>query len=430
MAFKERYQKRKEELLKDPSITRYNRDLFQKFFEWEEEKLKRQNGLPKLDEPSFKTLYEYINRLRNVNQWFRNKPWNNLTEKEIKQVYNDLEDGKITSRMGKRFEDRRSYYTKVFKSKPFQLAGLHDKVENALEFFTDKSKKDVRFINEDGFKRMLSFLQKPQHFVLFWLAWDIGENIASLLELRVKHFKRQVNKETKEIEYLIYLPEDTLKRSRQTRSEPTIHPKTVRYLDALFKYGREVEWRDEKGHIRRKPIPYKEDDFVFTFKYRQALQIFHSVVKRSGVKCEPHGQTPSWKDLRSGMACHLFAQGWHVEDINMRLGHSPQSKWLNTYVNYLAVNRKRAVKAHYSNNLEDIKNDLEESKQREKLTAQRLERQRLELEKLRTELDSVRHGKGFMVQLTEVIRQQQRMAKVLSQLTGRSFDIVLQRPRA
>ena len=133
--------------------------------------------------------------------------------------------------------------------------------------------------------------QKPQHFVLFWLAWDIGENIASLLELRVKHFKRQVNKDTKEIEYLIYLPEDTLKRSRQSRSEPTIHPETARYLDALFKYGREVESRDEKGHIRRKPIPYKEDDLVFTFKYRQALQIFHSVVKRSGVKCEPHGQT-------------------------------------------------------------------------------------------------------------------------------------------
>ena len=159
MAFKERYQKRKKELLKDPSVTRYNRDLFQKFFSWEEEKLKRQNGLPRLDEPSYKTLYEYINRLRNVNQWFKNRPWSKLTEKDIKQVYNDLEDGKITNRMGKRFEDRRGYYNKVFKAKPFQLAGLHDKAENALEFFTDRSKKDVRFINEDGFKRMLSFLQ-------------------------------------------------------------------------------------------------------------------------------------------------------------------------------------------------------------------------------------------------------------------------------
>ena len=33
---------------------------------------------------------------------------------------------------------------------------------------------------------------------------------------------------------------------------------------------------------------------------------------RSGAKCEPNGDKPSWKDLRSGMACHLFAQGWHA----------------------------------------------------------------------------------------------------------------------
>ena len=165
MAFKERYQKRREELLNNQSVVQYNRRLFKKFFDWEEEKLKRQNGLPRLDESSYKTLYEYINRLRNVNQWFQNKPWNKLTEGEIKQVYNDLEDGKILNRAGKRFEDRRSYYNKVFKAKPFQLAGLHDKAQSALEFFTDKNKKDVRFINEDCFRRMLSFLQKPQHFV-------------------------------------------------------------------------------------------------------------------------------------------------------------------------------------------------------------------------------------------------------------------------
>lgn len=427
MVFKNRYVRTKDVLLSDKTISKYNRDLFRKFFDWEEEKLKRQNGLPALDEPSYKTLCGYINQLRNVNRWFGNKPWNELTGHDIKQVYNDLEDGKIVNQRGKRFEDRRSYYNKIFKAKPFQLAGLHDKAANALEFFTDRTKKEVRFVSEEGFKRMVSFLQKPQHFVLFWLAWDIGENITSLLSLRVSHFKRQVNRETKEAEYLVYLPQDALKRSRQSRSEPTIFPETIKYLDALFKYGKETEYRDEKGRFRRKAVPFKQDDYVFSFQYRQALQIFDSVVKRSGIKCEPGGEKPSWKDLRSGMACHLFGQGWHVEDINMRLGHSPQSKWLNAYVNYLAVNRKRAVKAHYAHNLEDIKNELDESKQREKLTAQRLERQRQELEEMRTELDSVRHGKGFMAQLTAVIKQQQRMAKVLSQLTGRSFDIVFKR---
>ncbi|MCK5624227.1 site-specific integrase [Candidatus Pacearchaeota archaeon] len=389
MSFEDRYKKTKKALLEDNSIIKYNRDLFNKFFAWEEEKLKRQNGLPKIDESSYKTLYGYINKFRNVNNWFKNKAWNKLTEKEIKQVYNDLEDGKIKNRSGRRFEDRRGYYNKVFKSKPFKLAGLSDVVENALEFFTDKRKKQVRFINEEGFKRMLNFLHKPQHYALFWLAWDLGENITALLELRVKHFKRQLNRDTKQEEYLVYLPKENLKRSRQTRSEPTIYPETLRFLDALFKYGKETEYRDEKGMIRRKAVPFKEDDFIFSFKYRQALQIFDSVVKRAGVKCEPEGEKPSWKDLRSGMACYLFSQGWHVEDINLRLGHSPQSKWLESYINYLAINRKRAKKVHYNNNLEDVKDELEESKQREKLVGQRMERQKEDLDQVKELLKKV-----------------------------------------
>ena len=145
MAFKDRYYKNKDRLLADKAIVKYNRDLFRQFFEWEEEKLKRQNGLPELDESSYKTLCGYINRFMNTNNWFGKKPWNKLTESEIKQVYNDLEDGKIKTRMGKRFEDRKSYYNKIFKAKPFQLAGLGDAAENALQFFTDKRKKEVRF---------------------------------------------------------------------------------------------------------------------------------------------------------------------------------------------------------------------------------------------------------------------------------------------
>lgn len=425
MAFKERYERAKCRLLRDNSIVRYNRELFRRFFLWEEEKLKRQNGLSKLDEPSYKTLCGYINRLRNVNLWFKNKQWNKLTEKEIRQVYNDLEDGKIKNRIGKRFEDRRGYYSKIFKAKPFKLAGLYDKAEKALEFFTDRSKKEVRFVSEEDFKRMISFLQKPQHFVLFWLAWDIGENITSLLELRVKHFKKQVNKDTKEVEYSVYLAKDTLKRNRQTRSELTIHPETVRYLDALFKYGKEVEYRDEKGRIRRKAVPFTEDDLIFSFKYRQALQIFDSVVRRSGVRCEPNGEKPSWKDLRSGMACYLFGHGWHVEDINMRLGHSPQSKWLVAYVNYLAVNRKKATRVHYDSNLEDLKNELEGSKKREKLTAQRLERQRQDLEGLKEQLDALGSGKGIMTLLLSLAEQQKQMSEVLEEVSGKKFDVVL-----
>lgn len=357
MDLKGRYEKAKTKLLNDKSICKENRNLFKEFFLWEQEKLKRINDLSEIDESSYKTLYDYINRFRNVNKWFKNKSWKELTLAEIKEVYRNLEDGKITNKKGKRFEDRRSYYNKVFKAKPFKLAGKLEEVNQALEFFTDRRKKEVRFVNAENFSKMISVLSKPHHLVLFWLAWDIGENINSLLKLTKRNFKRQINRDTKEPEYLVHLPKDKLKRSRNTRSEPTLFPETVQYLDIVLEN-------------------MNKDDSIFKFEYRQASKIFDSTVKRSGAECEPSGEKPSWKDLRSGMACNLFSLGWHSDDINLRLGHSISSKEIDVYLNYMAQNRRRAKKILYNNNLEDVKNDLEEARQREKLQSGRLERQK------------------------------------------------------
>jgi hypothetical protein len=367
MDLKIRYENAKTKLLNDKSICQENRNLFKEFFVWEQEKLKRINDLPEIDESSYRTLYDYINRFRNVNKWFKNKPWKKLTLAEIKEIYKDLEDGKITNNKGKRFEDRRSYYNKVFKAKPFKLAGKHEEVKQALEFFTDRRKKEVRFVNETNFNKMISVLSKPHHLALFWLAWDVGENINSLLKLTKRNFKRQINRDTKEAEYLIHLPKDKLKRSRITRSEPTLFSETVRYLDIVLE-------------------DMNNDDLIFRFGYRQALKIFNSTVKRSGAICEPNGEKPSWKDLRSGMACNLFSLGWHSDDINLRLGHSISSKELDVYLNYMAQNRRRAKKILYNNNLEDVKNDLEEAKQREKLQSNRLERQKENITKQGTKI--------------------------------------------
>ena len=367
MSFKERYEKGKTKLLKDRFVCKENRELFTEFFAWEEEKLKRINDLPEIDDSSYKTLNGYVNRFRNVNKWFENKPWKNLTLAEIKSVYRDLEDGKIKNRNGKRFEDRRSYYNKVFRSKPFKLAGKNEEVKQALEFFTDRRKKEVRFVNEENFKKIISVLSRPQHFALFWLAWDIGENINSLLKLTKKNFKKQINRQTKEPEYLVYLPQDKLKRSRQSRSEPTLYQETVHYLDMVLQ-------------------GLNDDNLIFPFGYRQALKIFDSAVKKSNAKCEPNSNKPSWKDLRSGMACYLFSQGWHSDDINLRLGHTISSRELDVYLNYMAQNRKRAKKILYNNNLEDVKNDLEEARQREKLHSNRLERQKEDIEQQRIKI--------------------------------------------
>tara|TARA_Y100000310_G_scaffold79653_1_gene76289 strand:+ start:106 stop:1371 length:1266 start_codon:yes stop_codon:yes gene_type:complete len=403
MGLKESYEKRKAELLKDTSICKPNRDLFKEFFEFEEHKLKRVNGLSKIDEASYKTLYGYISRFMTVNKWFKNKAWKDITKNDIQEVYDDLEDGKILNVKGQPFKDKRSYYNKIFKSKPFKLAGHKDDLaREVLEYFTDAKDKEVRYIDEEGFRKLVSVVSKPEHLLLFWLAWDVGENVTALLKLEKKDFRRQMNKDTKSEEYLVNLPKPAIKRSRQSRSELTLYPETFRYIEIILERGKEIFVEDKKGKDskknrgkdgkykkitgKRKFVPFEHNDKIFSFEKRQASKVFDSAVKKTGVRVIPTGEKPTWKDLRSGMACHLFTKGWRSDDINLRLGHKISSRELDVYVSYLAANKKMPKKQLFHSNLEEIQDDLDESVRREKLQGQRHERTNEELHNTQQEL--------------------------------------------
>ncbi len=111
--------------------------------------IKRCNGLALLDNPCYKTLYEYVIMLRNVNVWFHNKPWKRLTENDIRRVYDDLEDGKIKTSKGLPFKDRASYYNKIIKSKPFRIVGKSEMAKNVIEYYASNKSQDVRFVTEE-----------------------------------------------------------------------------------------------------------------------------------------------------------------------------------------------------------------------------------------------------------------------------------------
>jgi integrase len=321
MIWREQYERSKARLLSDPGVCPENRQLFGEFFAFEEYKLKRQNGLPALDEGCYKTLYGYVVRLRNVNRWFENKPWRDLTREDIRRVYDALEDGTIRNQKGLPFRDPVAYYNKVFKSKPFRLAGKAELAKEVIEFSVAR-KRVVRFVSEESFRAVVSVVSNPTHRFLLWLAWDIGENINTLLQLERRDFMAQVNRHTGEREYLVRLAPEKLKRSRRSRSEVTLYPETVRMADMV---------------LPRAPL----DGPVFGFGYRYANTLLSLAVRRSGATTLPDGQPVRWKDLRSGMACHLLTSGWSCEEINARLGHAPHSPVLNAYLNVLALDRER-----------------------------------------------------------------------------------------
>jgi hypothetical protein len=364
MGLKEKYEKTKAGLLFDKSICQENRDLWKEFFEWQERKLKRINNLARLDDATYKTLNHYIGRFKNVNKWFNNKPWKDLTKQDIQKVYDELEDGIIKNRYGKPFSDRKSYYTKVFKSKPFKLAGKTELAEEVFEFYRPQDNSEVNFIEFEDFIKLTAVTKTILQKLLLWLAWDIGENIGSLLQLRKKDFRRQLNPHTNEPEYLVDLRKEILKRSRRARVEITNFIETTELLDIVLPN-------------------IKEDGLIFNFGHRQALKFIAQCANNTNTKCIPTGKRPTYKDLRNSMCCHLLKIGWRIEEVNSRLGHSPANLSMVTrYANYLALD-KRASKIKVSdNNIQGMKETIENYRQREKMESLRIEEQQNRIETL------------------------------------------------
>ncbi len=242
------------------------------------------------------------------------------------------------------------------------------------------------------------------------LAWDIGENIDGLLRLQKKDFTRATDPHTKEPEYLVNLPQAKIKRSRQTRTEPTLYPETVRYCDMVLPQ-------------------LADDDQIFAFGCRQALKPIHNAGPNTGVKCMLSGERVRWKDLRSGMACHLLSMGWQPHEVNLRLGHTLNSDRLNSYVNYLAIDRHRPKRKLYESHLQTLQEELREAKERERLSRGRVLRHTDENQAVRAENRSLQtelaQTKARVEELAQMV--QKVLAKLPAAWSPRHVGQVAQR---
>ncbi|MFH1311543.1 MAG: hypothetical protein ABIH65_04015 [Nanoarchaeota archaeon] len=359
MDLQTQYENIKAKMLNDNSVCFENKKWFKQVLEYQENKGKRKNGIPKLDNACYKTLFSYCGKMKRINEWFNNKPLKDITEKEFKRVYDDLEEGKIKTKNGKIFEDRTSYYSKIFKSKPFEMIGKDIMAKKIIEYNVRKD-KNVRFI--PNFKESLRDLVQnainPSHKLLIQIQGDWGENIFTALQLEKKDFERVIDNETKEPYYLLNLHKGILKRTRTPRREYNIFTETLNMLD---KYLENL----------------KSNDKLFNFELRQAEIMFKRAVEKSKIKLQ-NGETPTLKDLRSSMACYLLNEGWTTDDIKGRLGHKPSSDVLDVYVSYLALNKNKVKKKIYEGNLEELKQELERYKLQSK-------KDREESEKIREE---------------------------------------------
>lgn len=401
--FKERYYFHKKALLEDPKVNPNNRKTIKKFLEYEEYKLKRKEGLSEVDERSYKTLHGYVGRLKHLNDWFKNRDWKTLKKPDIKKLIDDLEDGIIKTRKGTRYADRSLYY-QMLQGKLFDIVKKSHLVREYFSDFEikgrDDSKNQVKFIDEETFRQIVDCAIAPEHRCLLWLAFDIGENIGSLLELEKDDFKRQVNEDTKEPEYLVILSKEKLKRSRTPRSEINNYPETVKYLDIVLKNVKPAEKRISNKYMKNKKLSeIHGDDKLFKFGMKASAFFLERAAEKANVRCMPEGQKVTWKVLRSSMSCDLLKKEWSRDEVNARLGHKPSSRIIDRYINFLALDRKKPKKKVYESNMRKIEEDLERTKELNKLQTQRLANQKSEIDRVKEFL--VRFAKKEIVYDTE-----------------------------
>lgn len=351
------YLKNKPKLLNDKTINADNRKWFKEFFEFEEKKLKRSNGLAELDEPTYKTLNGYINRFRNVNKWFKNKSLKGMPkkkfEKELERVYEDLEEGRILNNNNKPFGDAESYYRKIFKSVPFELINRKEVAFKVIKY-SKNNEKEVRFFEvEDFSKEVVDNAIEIRDKCLLQVLWDFGENVGAMLQTRKGvHWKR---KETKEgVEYHLVLTKDILKRSRTPRTEINNYDKTVELLDKTLEN-------------------LKDGELVFPIGLRRAEQLFDRIVKKINLK-NVDGSKPTLKDIRSSMACDLLDKGWTTDEIKSRLGHKPSSKVLDCYLNYKALKKRKPKQKILNLNIQKLEEKIKELKENQRLKDKRIAR--------------------------------------------------------
>ncbi len=411
MSLVTQYEKNKENLLNDKSICKANRDLFQTFFENKEKELRRKRKLGEhINEKVAKTLLGYTQRLRNVNSWFENKEWKKLTEEDIQRVYDDLEDGKIKNRKGKPFEDKLSYYNKIFKSKPFELVNkdhIAKKVIVSTGQSAEEEDKEVRFIRENDFIKARDMgLIKFEHKAAVQLGWDTTENISTILETKAKDYTREIDPETNEPSYNVVLRKEILKTSRTKRTEPTLYPETVEYLDILLK-GKNPE------------------DKLFSFDLRAIEKAWYRAVKKVQIFCEPNRERPLVKDIRSGAMCDLLIKGWTTDEIKARAGHKPSSKVIDKYVNYLAINKDKSKKKIRVFEVQNLKAQIQKFEEREKLQERRIS----DLLEIKEEFKIKMNEMSELVELFQFLKKSQENKATqeeflkLSKKEGRRFSL-------
>ncbi len=320
-----KYQTSRESINTDVRILESNKKIILAWLERKEEDLKTRKGQDFTASIRWaKTMNKYVVLLKNFGHWIQ-KPFQEITQEDLQQLYKDLETGKIKSKKGVPFSKstRQDYYNKLFKGDFFDFI---NKIEIAKKVFRMEKDPDehVKFFLKSDLDKMLKFTTKTRNKFFLTLLFDTGVRVGTALNLRKKDIEKRFNQETKEYFYLIHIRKEYTK-SRREENIGTWLPETTELLD---QYLEEVA---------------KDDDLLFNFSYQNARKLVTRVSIKGGIITKPDNESITLHDFRRSSATYWLTKKVSIDSIKKRLGHRPSSTVIDKYVSYLGINEEQIV---------------------------------------------------------------------------------------
>jgi len=336
---------KKKYVLENENILPANKKLINGWLIKKEDELKSRKGRERADELRWsKTINKYVLLLRNIGEWF-DKPFNKLTEKELKGFYERFEKGEIKCKTGKPFarSTRKDYYNKVFKSGFGEFCGIQEKCQKIM-ILENSEDEEVKFFEYEDLNAMINSYNNVVAKTLLCLSFDLCLRVGETLNLLKSDFERRYNRNTKQNYYYVRIRKECTK-SKKERRISTLLPETTKLLDRYLKTIKNSK------------------DLLFTFSYGNALKIVQRAAQRANVVTKPDGKPVAPHDYRKSGATHWLKKGMTIDKVKARLGHKPSSRVIDRYVSYLGLDQEEIVTEIQQGDIKDLENAYKETRE-------------------------------------------------------------------
>lgn len=339
-------------ITKEIKIIPGNLEIAKKWIDFKEQDLKDTYGISHdAKVRNTKTLYSQLKTyLFNVLYWFNYKQLTDITEEDIKQVVQGLEQKTLTSVQGIYLSDAtlKNTYSRMFKSETGFFASIgKDQIARKIIKRKIVESNKVRFFKLETLKKICDDAVLLTHRLAYWLLFDTGIEVSALVQLTKNNFELKYDVKNNRKYFQIHIPKEISKSTRQNRSN---HIHFTETNELLLGYLENLK-PDEKLFKFDPPAIYRALKIQDNIHHYQILgEVINAKIQT--------------KDFRSSCATYFLGElGWNMEKVNARIGHTISSSELNKYVTYLGINfdtqREKDIELDM-NNYKDKYNRLSE----------------------------------------------------------------------